>query len=96
MDEATYQQWWQLHVRTARGESLRRDEQTIYDAGRHELEQDEKLGHLENAKQARVELQTLERERRRLEQRRQQLDGEIAALEGRLEQPTRQLLGAEE
>ena len=51
---------------------------------------------METAREARRQLQALETERARLEKRRQQLDGEIAALESRLPLAARQLLGAEE
>jgi hypothetical protein len=47
-------------------------------------------------REAREGLLDLEAERAGLESRRRQLDGEIAALEGRLHEQTRQLLGVEE
>lgn len=43
------QQWWEYHLRTARGESLTEDEQAIYDAGIEQFDQEEAeelgLGH---------------------------------------------------
>ena len=96
MDEAAYQQWWQLHVRVARGESLSPEETSAYAAGRRDLDEDENLRSFEIAKQARQELQALDAERTRLEQRRRQLDAEISSLESRLGLQARQLLGAEE
>jgi len=68
----------------------------LYDAGRQDLERDEKLKEVRSTREAREQLQTLEAERVQLEKRRQQLDREIAALEERLDQETRQLLGVEE
>ncbi len=96
MDESAYQRWWQLHVRVARGETLHPEESELYDVGRRELEQAEVLRPIETARRARRELRALETEHRSLEQRRQQLDREIAALESRLPLAARQLLGAEE
>ena len=93
MDQAAYQQWWQLHLRVARGELLRHAEQQAYEAGRLELEQTEQFTELAVATQARGELAALDAERDQLEQRRKQLDGEIAALESRLNEPARQFLG---
>ncbi len=96
MDESAYQRWWRVHVRVARGEPLGREERELYEAARRELDETEILQPIDRARRARQELRALEAERGRLEQRRQQLDAEIAALESRLAQSTRQLLGAEE
>lgn len=96
MDESASKRWWQLHVRVARGETLRPEESEFYDTGRRELEQDEALRPIETAREARRRLRALETERVRLENRRQQLDSEIAALESRLPLGARRLLGAEE
>ncbi len=93
MDPMAYQQWWQLHLRVARGELLRPEEQPAYEAGRLELEQSEQMAELAEAKQARDELLALDAERDRLEQRRKQLDAEIATLESRLNDPARHFLG---
>lgn len=41
MDEATYQGWWQLHRRVAKGETLGPSEQTEYIAGREVLDREE-------------------------------------------------------
>jgi hypothetical protein len=68
----------------------------IYEAGRQELERDEKLQEVQTTKEAREHLQALEVERAQLEKRRLQLDREIAALEERLQEQTRQLLGVED
>lgn len=91
----SYQRWWELHLRIARGESLSAEERAVYDTTRRELE-DNELVPLQVAKQAREELRGLEAERRRLEVRRQELNAEIAALESNLAPQARELLGAEE
>jgi hypothetical protein len=92
----THRRWWELHVRVARGDRLSPEQQAVYEATRRELEDDETLGPLQDAKQAREELRDLEVQRRRLEQRRQELDAEIAAVENTLAPQARELLGAEE
>ena len=92
----SYQRWWQLHLRIARGESLSAEERVVYDTTRRELENGEAVGPFQAAKQAREELRGLEAERRRLEARRQELNAEIAALESNLAPQARELLGAEE
>lgn len=96
MDQATYEKWWQLHLQNARGESLSLDEQTLYDTGRRELEQDEKFRDQADTRQAREEWQSLEAEYAVLEQRRQRLNSEIAQLESRLNDQTREMLGVED
>jgi cell division protein FtsB len=90
------QHWWELHDRVARGDRLTSEEFAVYDATRRELDESESLVPLQNARQAREELRDLEAERRRLEQRRQQLDAEIATIESTLAPQARELLGAEE
>lgn len=94
MDATAQQRWWELHVRGARGEMLTTDERTFYEASLRQLDENERLGPLQSAKQARDNLHRLEAERTRLEERRQELDGEIKALESKLGQPARQALGA--
>ena len=93
MDQTTYQQWWQLHLRVARGDSLSPDEQSSYHAGRRKLELEERVFETEQARQAREHLTALEAERTDLERRRQQLDAEIDRWESQLKEPTRQYLG---
>ncbi len=39
MDDATYQRWWQLHLRVAKGEELDPSEQMVYDSGLKVLDQ---------------------------------------------------------
>jgi hypothetical protein len=96
VDQPTYERWWQLHLRIAHGESLTHEEQSSYDAGRRELEQQEQLGETMAARELREELVALEAEHADLERRRQQLDSEIADLESRLSDETRQFLGVQD
>lgn len=42
MDEKEYHQWWQLHLRAAKGETLDPVEQAEYAAGLEKLDQEEK------------------------------------------------------
>jgi cell shape-determining protein MreC len=88
--------WWELHVRVARGDRLSPKDRVVYDTTRRALEESETLEPLQNVKQAREELRELEVQRRRLEQRRQELDAEISAIEGAPAPQARELLGAEE
>lgn len=96
MDETTYQRWWPLHLRTARGEILSDEERSFYENELSRLYQDEQI-QLQVAPsrnlQLRERIEALEAERTRLEAKRKQLDEEIAALEAALNQKTRQLLG---
>jgi septal ring factor EnvC (AmiA/AmiB activator) len=92
----TSQRWRELHLRVARGDRLSAEDQAVYDATRRELEDNETRELIHNAQQAREELRELEAQRRRLEQRRQELDAEIAAIESTLAPQARELLGAEE
>lgn len=92
----TYQEWWQLHLRTARGDTLNAAERIRFDALRDELESAEEFRLLDKAREAREELRELERERVRLDQRRQRLDEEIISLEQKLAPQARQFLGVEE
>jgi hypothetical protein len=91
-----YQRWWELHVRVARGDRLSPEDRAVYDTTRRELEDDETFKPLQSAKQARDELHELEVQHRCLEQRRQELDAEIAMIESALAPQARELLGAED
>ena len=92
MDQPTYETWWHLHLRLARGGELSAEEQSCYEAGRGKLEQEERFQEATNAKLARVQLTRLEQEHAQLERQRRQLEAEIAQLEARLSEPTRQFL----
>lgn len=42
MNEQKYNQWWQLHLRVSRGETLNPHEQTLYNVGLDILDNEEK------------------------------------------------------
>lgn len=96
MDQTTFQRWWEIHLQVARGLSLSPEEKTLYEAGRQELEKEEPLREVQKAREVRGQLRALEGESTQLERRRLQLDREIAALEEKLQEQTRQLLGTGE
>ena len=96
MDHTTYQNWWQLHLRVARGETLAGDESAAYEVGLADLQRDEKLTATVDARELRQSLATLQKEHSAMEQQRQELDAEIAALESRLSENARQYLGVED
>ena len=58
MTESTFQSWWPLHLRVARGESLSAEERSFYDATRLALDHDEQQQPLQTAQLAKAELQT--------------------------------------
>ncbi len=84
MDQATFQRWWEIHLRVAKGDSLNSEEQAVYDAVRQELERNESLQEVRSTREVLENLKALEAERSKLESRRQELESEIAALEKRL------------
>lgn len=67
MDAAAQQHWWELHLRVARGESLTPEERNLYEATLRQLDESERLPHLNDAKVARDNLHRHEAERARLE-----------------------------
>lgn len=88
------QQWWALHVRVARGESLAEEERSVYEAGLRQREQEEPLrADISSLQAARSSLAALEIEQTRLRKKRAELDAEIATLEASLNERTRRLLG---
>jgi hypothetical protein len=81
VDQTTYREWWPLHLRVARGESLNADEHAFHESVRLELEREELLENREGLRAAREADAALETDRSRLKERRRQLESEIAALE---------------
>ncbi len=86
MDQAIYQQWWQLHIRAARGESLSAGEQAIYEAGMAELDAEERLlwedANLDLLRRLKAEVERLEAAHAQFQARSQRLDRRIWMLEG--------------
>ena len=95
VDDTTDRAWWQLHVRAARGEHLAPEEQTSYEEGLRHLEAAETLdGGIDELRRVRAAVLAAEADRDRLQQRRTQLEREIALLESALSERTRHLLEA--
>lgn len=93
MDAITYQTWWALHLRVARGEGLSAEAQVSYEAGLQQLHQEEAWDHdIVTLRQARATVAALEAEQAQWRTRREQLDAEIVTLEAALSERTRQLL----
>jgi hypothetical protein len=82
MDQAFYQQWWPLHLRTVRGETLPPKEKALYVSGLKELEAQETFPGQEQAlRRLQEEIQKTASDNARLEKRRQELESEIRALQ---------------
>ncbi len=81
MDQASYQPWWQLHIRVARGASLSTGEQAVYDAGQAELDAEEMLlwqdANLDLLRRLKAEVDRLEAAHAQLQAKSQRLDRRI-------------------
>ena len=97
LDPNIDQQWWSLHLRVARGETLNPEEKAFYETTLRRLEAEEAglADPSELLRKGRTAITSLEAERAALEAQRSQLQTEIAALEALLGRRTRQLLGAQ-
>jgi cell division protein FtsB len=94
VDSQAYQQWQFLHQRASLGECLNAAEQAEYEAGCRELDAEEILdGSLARLRELRAAIAKAETEQQGLRERESELDARIAALEARLDERTRQLLG---
>jgi uncharacterized protein involved in exopolysaccharide biosynthesis len=94
MDERELQDWQILHRRVVTGEVLSVVEQAAYDAGCRELDAEEKIeGDLEPLRELRAQIAASATQQQQLRRREAELDARIAALEARLDDRTRQLLG---
>jgi hypothetical protein len=86
MDSKSYQQWWQLHIRVAKEESLSAGEQANYDAWLAELDPEEKLlwedANLDLLRRLKADVERLEAIHAQLQARSQQLDRRIWTMEG--------------
>jgi cell division protein FtsB len=88
------EKWQSLHRRVALGESLTSEERAAYDSGCQVLDSGEHLdGDLERIRQLKASIAEDEEYRRQLRQRETELEERIAALEARLDEKTRHLLG---
>jgi chromosome segregation ATPase len=94
VDSQAYQHWQSLHQRVSLGECLSAAEQAEYEAGCRELDAEESLdGNLARLRELRAAIAKAEAEQQGLRERESELDARIAALEARLDERTRQLLG---
>jgi len=101
MNSTTHDQWWPLHLKTARGARLTSDELAIYEAGRSQFENDESAELVwESAKRdamaSRASVVELNGKHRELESQRQMLDQEIRNLESRLGESVKLAIGVED
>jgi hypothetical protein len=94
MDEQAYREWWPLHLRFAKGESLSPEEQRAYTEGKRRFREEEALeDSLVRMRKTREEIKALEKERKLLQKRRRQLQNRVTALEAALSEKTKQALG---
>ena len=86
MDQTTYMQWWQLHLRVARGDELDAAERATYEAGLIELDAEEKTqwtdGDLIRLRRLKAEVESLQSTRVQLQAKSRRLDRQIRTLEG--------------
>lgn len=85
MTQMDYQQWWQYHIRAARGETLTMEEEAIYRAGIDALDREEaeqmQLASLQNLRQLRAQIQQLTQNLGQFTAQHEQLNRKIADLE---------------
>jgi cell division protein FtsB len=97
MDKPTYQRWWDLHIRIARGEAIGGQERIAYEEGRKELHQEEDLTEdISRLRGTRRGVMELDAKCEELHARRQQLKRDIARLEAALTEEVRRTLGIED
>jgi hypothetical protein len=87
MDEKTYKRWWQYHLRAVKGETLAPAEQTEYEAGLQELNQEEQEQLYRNSqvtlRRAKTQVAELQLTHAQLMSESDRLDERIAVLEKR-------------
>jgi len=97
MDQATYEKWWPLHIKSARQEPLTAEEQAFYETGRKELESEEVIHtDFEELRRIRDAVKASETELEELREQSKQLKARIAALEASLPRRTKELLGIQD
>lgn len=97
MHNTEYKRWWDLHLRTCRGEELSDEERAVYEAGRQELQDEEHVAtDLTSLRQTRQEVMELDVKCDQLQARRRQLKQEISRLESALSVETRKALGIQD
>ena len=94
MDEAALRQWQELHKRHVLGEPMTEEERATYQAGCDELDSTEKIdGDIPRLLALRTKLQEAREISRKLREREEAADAEIAELEAQLDPRSRQMLG---
>lgn len=90
--QSDYQQWWEYHIRLARGEALTAEELTIYRAGVDALDGEEaeqlQFASLKNLRQLRNQVQVLTQSLGQLNTRNEQLSHQIEEMEQTYQQLT--------
>jgi predicted nuclease with TOPRIM domain len=85
MERAFYEEWWPLHLRTVRGETLSPEENALYRSGLKQLDDTERFpGQEEALRQLRDEIQEAAAENAGLQKTRKELETQINALEALL------------
>jgi len=80
--EHSYNEWWNLHVRDAKGEPLKPEEQAYYDAGVKVMDSHEQYpATLETLRELRVRVMALRKEEERLLAQQRAVEQRIADLE---------------
>jgi hypothetical protein len=86
MDRGSYERWWQLHLRAARGEELDDTERAVLEAGLGELDAQETVqwgeADVTILRSQRAEVERLEAVHALLQARSNRLDRQIWMLEG--------------
>lgn len=92
MNEQTYNQWWKLHLRVSRGETLTSQEQKQYNTGLDALDNEEKVQFqatgLNAIRQLRASIEKLQDFHTELMQKSNRLDEQIVTLEKAYQQLT--------
>ena len=92
MTDVEYQQWWQYHIRIARGESLNDEEQALYLMGTDELDREEaeraQFASLADLRQLRKQVQLLTQNLAQLTKHSELLSSRIVTLEQTYQQLT--------
>ncbi len=96
MNENNQLDWWTLHVRKARGETLNDLEQRHYDAALARQDQEGPINGLDTLKKLRGDALILAKENDQLREKLASLEKEIQTVEAGLSLQTRHLLGVGE
>ncbi len=91
MTDFNYEHWWQLHIRSAKGESLTAEEQAEYDAGQTFLDSQDTIIDSNTVTLLRTLRSTIQRTTQRhaeLLTHSEELDQKIAVLESNYQQTT--------